>query len=82
MANANLYEIYDLKTMNYIPGKYRAKEVMEMLHINSSISEQAKIGTVIQGRYRIVIAGERIGQSASWAEEWDKARLKILRKKK
>lgn len=82
MANANLYEIYDLKAMDYIPGKYRAKEVMEILHINGSISEQAKLGTVIQGRYRIVIAGERIGQSASWAEEWDKARLKILRKKK
>lgn len=82
MANANLYEIYDLKKMDYLPGRYRAKEVMEMLHINSSISEQAKLGTVIQGRYRIVIAGERIGQSAYWAEEWEKARLKILGRKK
>lgn len=82
MANANLYEIYDLKKMDYLPGRFQAKEVMELLRIKNSVSKRAKNGSVIRGRYRIVVSGERTGGSVSLAEEWDEARLKILRQKR
>lgn len=70
------------KKMDYLPGQFQAKEVMKLLHIKNSVSERAKNGSVIQSRYRIVVSGERTGRSVSWAEEWDKARLKILRQKR
>ena len=74
-----MYEIYDETKKEKLPGIFQSKEVREMLEIKGSISEQVKAGTLFKNRYRVKIVGEWPQEADTFAEEWDKARMRLLR---
>ena len=78
MPQGYMYEIYDMKEKKTIPGPLQSKEVRQIIGITGCVPEQVKCGTVFKGRYRVTIIGEWGSRDESWAEEWDKARLRLL----
>lgn len=79
MSLTYIYGIYDVRNKEWMPGTYKANEVRNKLGITGSISDMAKMGTLIQKRYRVVIVEEIQSPKDTFAEEWDAARMKLLR---
>ena len=76
-----LYKIFDTITGKYIDGEYQSKEIRKLLGIHGEISTRAREGTLVNNRYKIELIGDKTNEKDTFAEEWDKARMKILRGK-
>lgn len=81
MPQGYKYAVYDTVKKEYMPGPLQSKEVRTMIGITGNIPEQVKAGTLFKNRYQVSIVGEWSSTEDNWAEEWDKARMKLLRGK-
>lgn len=79
MPQGYKYEIYDTVKKEYLPGPFQSKEVRRLIGIVGNIPEQVKSGILFKKRYRVTIIGEWTSIEEDWAEEWDKARMRLLR---
>lgn len=73
-----LYKVFDTITGKYIDGEYQSKEIRKLLGIHGEISTRAREGTLVNNRYKIELIGDKASEKDSFAEEWDKARMKLL----
>lgn len=79
MSKGYMYEIYDTVKKEWLPGVFQSIEVRKMLGIRGSIAERAKDRVLIRQRYKVSIAGEWTPAKDTFPEEWDAARMKLLR---
>lgn len=82
MSKGYIYEIFDTAKNEWLPGTFQSIEIRKMLGIHGSIAERAKEGVLIKRRYKVSIVGEWPQEQKSFAEEWDAARMRLLRTKK
>lgn len=79
MISEYVYEIYDTAKKRWLPGQFSAAEIRRKYGIKGSISKRAQADTLVLSRYRIVISEQKMTRKDIFAEEWDEARMKLLR---
>lgn len=79
MVTEYTYEIYDEAKKRWLTGQFSANEIRRKLGIRGNVCERAKSNALVLNQYRIVIARQKTSQKDLFAEEWDEARMKLLR---
>ena len=78
MGECKLYEVFDEEKQEKIKGQFRNGEVKKMFGIRGNIFDYADHGYLVQGRYRIILVGNRELWKRQFCEEWELARKKVL----
>lgn len=80
MSFPYLYKVFDTKTGQYLPGTYQNAEIVKMMGVSVGIvSHYADTQYLLKKRYRIEKSGTRKSKDEMWAEEFDEARLNVLK---
>ena len=65
-----LYEVFDVHKNEWMPGQYKASEVIRMVGVEFSVVKNTMKGYVTKDRYRIFFAGAKAYDSIAFEDEW------------